>query len=125
MDRHWFPAILLGFSVALALVFAVILSPQGQEILEKNPDVREVTQSVTPVSDEVYQGAVTSLLNDYAVNDDAEATYRALIAVRVPADSLNLHYELVIAFGKLMSGDTEDGESRLAALKAQYTWLPL
>ena len=125
MDRHWFPAILLGFSVALALVFAVILSPQGQELLEKNPDVREVTRPMTQVNEEVYKGAITSLLEDYATQQDPEATYNALIALRVPADMLNLHYELVIGFGKIVSGDAADGEARLAALKAQYTWLPL
>ena len=117
---------LLGFSVALALVFAVVLSPQGQELLENNPDVREVTApTVAPISDDVYKTAVTTLLNAYAESDDAEGTYNALIAVRVPHDMQNLHYELVIAFGKLMNNEDADGTARLAALKAQYPWLPL
>lgn len=125
MDRHWFPAILLGFSVVLALAFAAVLSPQGQEVLEKNPDVREITVPAVTVSEDTYQAAVTTLLQSYQENKDAEATYDALIAVRVPASMLNVHYELVVAFGKLAGGDEEDGESRLAALKAQYPWLPL
>ena len=125
MDRHWFPAILLGFSVALALVFAVVLSPQGQELLEKNPDVRELIAPATTVNEDTYTGAVTSFLQDYAASKAEEATYTALIAVRVPGDMLNLHYELVVAFGKLVNGDTDDGQARLAALKAQYSWLPL
>jgi hypothetical protein len=125
MDRHWFPAILLGFSVALALVFAAVLSPQGQELLENNPDVREITSPVMPVSEDAYVGAVTSLLTIYAEDQDSQATYDALISVRVPANMLNLHYELVIAFGKLASGDEADGLARLAALKAQYPWLTL
>ncbi len=125
MDRHWFPAILLGFSVALALVFAAVLSPQGQELLENNRDVREITSPVMPVSEDAYVGAVTSLLTIYAEDQDSQATYDALISVRVPANMLNLHYELVIAFGKLASGDEADGLARLAALKAQYPWLTL
>jgi hypothetical protein len=106
-------------------VFAVVLSPQGQEFLEKTPDVREVTTPATLVDEATYTAAVTSLLEDYQAGAEAEATYNALIAVRVPADMLNLHYELVIGFGKLVNGDKADGEARLAALKAQYSWLPL
>jgi hypothetical protein len=125
MDRHWFPAILLGASIMLALVFAVVLSPQGQELLERNPDVRDVVTPETPVNEDVYRGAVVSLLQAYAEEGDAEATYNALIALRVPVDMLNVHYELVIAMGKVMSGDKADAEARFAALKAQYSWLPL
>lgn len=125
MDRHWFPAILLGASIMLALVFAVVLSPQGQELLEHNPDVRDVVTPEVPVNEDTYRGAVVSLLQAYAEEGDAEATYNALIALRVPADMLNVHYELVIAMGKVMSGDMADAEARFAALKAQYSWLPL
>jgi len=125
MDRHWLPAILIGFSVLLALAFAVFLSPQGQELLEKNPDVREVVTPTAPITEAAYQAAVVTLLADYATNAEPEDTYNALIAVRVPASMLNVHYELVIAFGKLMSGEEADGEARLAALKAQYPWLAM
>jgi hypothetical protein len=125
MDRHWFPAILLGFSVLLALVFAVVLSPKGQELLEKNPDVREATTPAVRVNESTYQGAVTSLLLAYQQDEDPEATYNALIAVRVPPSMMSLHYELVIAMGKAMSGEEADAEARFTALKAQYPWLPL
>ncbi len=125
MDRHWFPAILLGFSVLLALVFAVVLSPQGQELLESNPDVRQVTTPSVIVDESTYQMAIVSLLEDYQLNQNAEVTYAALIAVRVPSNKLNLHYELVIAFGKLIQGDDLDATARLSALKAQHPWLPL
>jgi hypothetical protein len=125
MDRHWFPAILLGFSILLALVFAIVLSPKGQELLEKNPDVREATAPAVRVNEDTYQGAVTSLLLSYQTEDDAEATYNALIALRVPPSMMSVHYELVIAMGKAMSGEDADAEARFAALKAQYPWLPL
>ncbi len=125
MDRHWFPAILLGCSVLLALTFAVVLSPEGQNLFNKRLDVRQVSTPATLIDTQTYRSAVTSLLEDYRINLDAEATYNALIAVRVPADSMNLHYELVIALAKIMSGQDEDGQARLSALKAQYPWLPL
>lgn len=125
MDRHWFPAILLGCSVTLALVFAVVLSPQGQEILEKNPDVREITAPSSVITDDAYRSAVSALLEEYQRSGNEEGTYNALIALRVPPSMLNVHYELVIGFGKYVTGDEDDGDARLAALKAQYPWLPL
>ncbi len=125
MDRHWFPAILLGFSVALALVFTLVLSPQGRELLERTPDVRELMTPEQVVDQVTYTAAITSLLETYTVESVAEDTYNALVAVRVPADMLTLHYELVIAFGKLVQGNQSEGLARLAALKAQYSWLPL
>lgn len=125
MDRHWFPAILLGGSVVLALVFAVVLNPKGPELLEHKAQVREAMEPQVQINSDTYRGAVVSLLQTYAKDQDAEATYNALIALRVPGDMLNLHYELVIAMGKVMSGDKEDANARLAALKAQYPWLPL
>lgn len=125
MDRHWFPAILLGFSILLALAFAAILSPQDQRLFDPRPDVREAIAPATVMTDEIYQTAVTHLLQAYANEQDAQATYDALIALRVPGTMLNLHYELVIAFGKLVSDDEAEAQSRLAALKAQYSWLPL
>ena len=109
----------------LALVFAVVLSPQGTEIMKRKPDVRVTEEPQMRVNEDTYRGAVVSLLQAYAQNKDAEATYNALIALRVPGDMLNLHYELVIAMGKVMSGNDEDASARLAALKAQYPWLPL
>jgi hypothetical protein len=125
MDRHWFPAILLGFSVLLALAFAAVLSPQGQDVLQPRQAVEEVIAPATVITEDVYQTAVTNLLQTYATEQDSQATYDALIALRVPGTMLNLHYELVIAFGKLLTDDRDDAQARLAALKAQYSWLPL
>jgi hypothetical protein len=125
MHRHWFPAILIGLTVLLALTFAVVLTPSGQSFLDTRPAVRDVINSAPKVTNDSYKQAVTSLLQTYSVDKDAEATYNALIALRVPRDMLNLHYELVIAFGKVNSGDADDASARFAALKAQYTWLPL
>lgn len=125
MDRHWLPAILLGASIVLALVFAVILSPEGHDLVNPPQPVREVIAPTTPVSEDTYRTAVNALLAAYAETNDAEATYNALIALRVPASDLNVHYELVIAMGKAMGGYRDDAAARFAALKAQYSWLAL
>lgn len=109
----------------LALVFAVVLSPQGQDLMTQRSNTRDLESSLPRVNEDTYRGAVVTLLEAYATKHDAEATYNALIALRVPADMQNMHYELVIAMGKVMSGDEADAEARFAALKAQYSWLPL
>ena len=125
MDRNWFPAILIGLSVALALVFLVIFSPGEQSVFKPRADVRKVDQPTVTVTEEGYQAAVTTILEAYRSSQDAKGTYDALIQLRVPGSMLNTHYELVIAFGKLVSRETADGEARLTALKAQYPWLSL
>ncbi len=127
MDRHWFPAIVTGFTVLLGLVFVAVFSPnQTQEIFRRTPDVREVTAGDTAISEDTYKGAVNAILEAYKTNSDAQATYDALIAVSgIPASMQTVHYELVIAFGKVISGNAADATARFTALKAQYPWLAL
>ncbi len=125
MDRHWFPAILVGFSVLLGLIFIAALSPQGRNLLERNLDVRQVTASSSRITEESYESALSSLLSEYQVTGDAQTTYDALIVFRVPGSMLSLHYELVIAFQKLLADRVDEAEARFTALKAQYPWLPL
>lgn len=78
-----------------------------------------------PVTQASYQEAVTAILTQYQDDQNEKAAYDALVVVRVPNEDQQLHLDLVIAFGKLLGGDEEDGEARLAALRAQHTWLPL
>ncbi len=79
----------------------------------------------TPVTDVGYQSAVTNILTAYKTDKDVEAAYNALILLRVPTSFQQVHFDLVVALGKLMAGETEEGEARLNALKAQNTWLSL
>lgn len=125
MDRNWFPAITLGFTILLGLIFFVALSPRGRDALTPDRDVREATTPASPVTEETYQSAVGSILASYQESDDSEAAYDALILLRVPASMMNVHYELVIAMQKESSGDEAEAAARFAALKAQYSWLNL
>lgn len=125
MERNWFPAILIGLTVALGLVFLVIFSPEGREFLQSSPTAQEEDRPAIVVTEGGYTAAVTTVLEAYQESNDAKGTYDALIQLRVPASMLNVHYELVIAFGKLVARENADAEARLTALKAQYPWLPL
>ncbi len=125
MDRHWFPAITLGFTVLLGLVFVFALSPRGRDWLRPDKDVREVTVPASVVTEDGYRQAVGTILSAYASSGNAQAAYDALILLRVPASSMNVHYELVIAMQKAAAGDKAEAAARFTALQAQYPWLNL
>lgn len=123
-QRNWFPFILAGVTLMLTAAFIVV--DNGTLGNMSFTSDRESTISSVPAATEAsYTAAVTTILGAYATDRDAGAAYDALVLVRVPAASQALHFDLVVAFGKLASGSEEDGSARLAALKAQYAWLPL
>lgn len=122
--RSWFPAILIGLSLALAVCFLMIFNHRdGKSFFVKKAEL--APQAAPAVTAEGYEASVNSVLDMYADDRDAKAAYNALILLRVPASYQTVHFDLVVAMGKLMGGDKADGEARLTAVKAQYSWLHL
>jgi hypothetical protein len=124
--RSWFPAILIGLSLALAVFFIGVIKHReagGGTGLFSSPD--PLPEPAVAVTEEGYRASVNSVLENYSIKKDAKNAYNALILLRVPAADQTLHFDLVVAFGKLSSGQKEEGEARLAALKAENTWLSL
>jgi hypothetical protein len=121
--RSWFPAIVLGLSLLLALFFFSIVKNRGGEsfFASRAP----LPLPAPAITEEGYRASVNAVLETYAAKKDAKAAYNALILLRVPATDQAVHFDLVVAFGKLSSGQKEDGEARLTALKAQNDWLSL
>jgi hypothetical protein len=118
--RSWFPSILIGLSLMLALVFVFVTkgSPIGSPFGS--------TQGSAPaVTDADYRAAANTILDAYASNKDVSKAYNALILLRVPREDQQVHFDLVVAFGKLVTKDSKDGEARLAAVKAANPWLHL
>jgi hypothetical protein len=114
--------ILLGTSLALVFVFLTVSrSHTGGSVLIP----AKATPTAPLATEEGYESAVNNIIRTYKMESDAEATYNALILLRVPASDQQVHFDLVVAFGKLMSGKREEGEARLAALHAQNPWLSL
>lgn len=103
----------------LALVFLLVTkgSPVGF--------TRHESAAVPAVTDADYRAAANSILDAYAVHRDAGKAYNALIVLRVPKDDQVVHFDLVVAFGKLQTKETKDGEARLSAVKAANPWLHL
>lgn len=105
----------------LALVFILVMKGSPIRLVGGSG---ALTQTVT-VTDTDYKAAVNTILDDYAKSHDVGGTYDALILLRVPKEDQEVHFDLVVAFGKLESKDTKDGEARLSAVKAANPWLHL
>ena len=121
--RSWFPYILAGLTVLLTAVFLVV--EQRLERRERALGGEPAFTQEPAVTDAAYVAAATIVLETYAANGDANAAYEALILLRVPPSDQRAHFDLVAAFGKLLAGDEDDAAARFAALKAQYSWMPL
>lgn len=77
-------------------------------------------------TEEEYQRAVHAVLATYRETHDAAQAHDTLLYFsRIPGDMKDVHLALVGAFGKLAAGAREDGERRLDALVAEYSWLSL
>lgn len=125
-QRNWFPFILAGVTVLLTAAFIVVEDGKlGSTSFTNDDDDGAVIMQAPAATEASYTSAVTTILTAYAADRDVSAAYNALVLVRTPSAMQQLHFDLVVAFGKLAAGDEADGEARIAALKAQYPWLPL
>lgn len=134
--RNWFPVILAGLTVVLAVVFYAMhqkvdvsaLIPTFDHIgsADGNGQTAEDGEklNVAPTDDE-YQTAVRTIFASYTSDHNAQAAYDAFIQLHVPASMQTFHIDLIIAFAKLAAGNTTDGQARLDALTAQYSWLSM
>lgn len=122
--RHWFPVIAGGVTLALVLAVAVVYTNRAEKS-DRIP-AETIDASAPAQTEEEYEQAVRTVLGAYAQDADADAAYDKLLYItRIPAGMKDVHIGLVGAFGKLAAGDREDGNLRLDALKAQYSWLVL
>jgi hypothetical protein len=116
--RNWFPFILIGLTLLLALGIFAYQGPRVQETGSFAPADTE-----TVVSTEQYREDVLNLFAQYADAGEYTRMYQELLVLSVPAGYQVLHLELAIAFDKLQSGDIAEGEARIEALRSAYPWL--
>ncbi|MFA6017646.1 MAG: hypothetical protein WCT28_03870 [Patescibacteria group bacterium] len=124
-QRNWFPVIVAGLTVLLACIF---YGTHRQFDFSTLPELF-APKAEAPVADAVteaeYQNAVQTILSTYTAEKSAQAAYDACIQLRVPTGMQTFHIDLIIALGKLVSGDVADGQSRLDALQAQNSWFTM
>jgi hypothetical protein len=124
-ERNWFPVIVAGLTVLLAIMFyATNRSVDFSTWMASwSEDRGSSTVSVAdPITEEEYQAAVRSIVES---ESDPQTAYDALVLLRVPGSMQTFHIDVIIAYGKLATGNTADGEARFDALVAQYPWLTL
>ncbi len=120
--RHWFPVILGGLTILLGLGFLGIFLHRSNDSVP----AETVDASSPAMTEAAYKEAVRTLLQSYAQNADATVAYDTLLLLNhIPASMKDVHIALVGAFGKLMAGAQDEGNLRLEALRAQYSWLIL
>lgn len=113
--RTWFPFILIGLTLALALgVLAWMQSPGGGDI--------EALQVFAPTAEE-YQAEVISILSEFETSGAAEIAYNKLLEMRVPAEFKSFHFDLALILFHASKDDDLDISADLDTLRAQNNWL--
>ena len=115
--RSWFPFILVGLTVALLAVVLVVRTPRQAGVSS--------SESTTVFPDpDAYETNVHRIYQTYLEDSNAQAAYDALIVLRVPSvDMQAAHLGLVIAFGQLAAGKTDEGAARLSVVLTTYPWI--
>ena len=113
--RTWFPYILAGLTLLLALGIFTILSDSQRGL--------EPPKLLAPTTQE-YQTNVQTICADFSLALDLEKTYESLLTLRVPVEYKDAHLALVLLFGQAVQSGNTDISLGLAQIKAQYTWLP-
>jgi hypothetical protein len=120
-QRNWFPVIVAGLTILLASAFYAKYAATERDAGPQTP----LDSSASPVTEEGYRSAVNAVMATYRESNDAQAAYDALIVLHVPSVFQQFHIDCIIALGKLASGDVADGNARLSALRAQYSWFTM
>lgn len=116
--RSWFPFILIGLSLALAVIIAAVYKPSPTSVAQEDA----VTLTAPTASE--YEAGVRAVFASFALTEDADAAYDALVAMRVPSvDYQAVHLELVLALAQLKTGNTDEGQARLDIARTNYPWL--
>jgi predicted anti-sigma-YlaC factor YlaD len=124
-QRHWFPVIVAGLTVLLALVVYASRQQFDFSTVTSVFSKHEAVEAPPAVTEADYQSAVTSIMSTYRTDKNAQAAYDALVVLHVPASMQQFHIDVIIAFGKLAGKNAADGQARLNALAAQYSWFVL
>lgn len=124
-QRHWFPVIVAGLTVLLALVFYASRQQFDFASVTSVFSEPEVVEAPPAVTEADYQSAVTSIMATYKADGNAQAAFDALVVLHVPTSMKSFHIDVIIAFGKLVGKSVADGEARLNALAAQHSWFSL
>ena len=115
--RTWFPFILIGLSLGLLLVVALLVK-------EKNEAPIPPEDYVLPAEAYDYPGSVANVFLGFQSSENAVGAREQLLLMRVPSEYRDLHVALVLYFDAAIRGEVLEAEGQYATLKTQYPWLP-
>ena len=132
--RSAFPLIIVGLTLALLLVLALLFGPAVRD------QSRGLLRPSQAVSAEMYERDVAQIMvrlqertemveDDEAHYDILSSATSELLALTVPASYQSVHLELVASLDLLRQGvfgeetKVEEGARRLEALYQTYPWL--
>lgn len=118
------------FLLAL-LVFITACTPRQQVLDNQNGDNLQIVQEEKRVvTQSEYEGQVKTALQGYYTTNDVTAVKDQIVSLTVPAEYLDVHFELVVAFELLDQGQKQNdqskidqGQKKLEELSKTYTWL--
>lgn len=118
------------FLLAL-LVFITACTPKQQVLDNQNGDNLQIVQEEKRVvTQSEYEGQVKTALQGYYTTNDVTAVKDQIVSLTVPAEYLDVHFELVVAFELLDQGQKQNdqskidqGQKKLEELSKTYTWL--
>lgn len=125
-QRNWFPVIVAGLTIVLAIAFYAKFRPADFAAFTTG-SINNALPAPSAMTEMEYQSAVQSIFATYDKNQNPREAYDALIQLHVPAAMQQFHIDCIIAVGKLANekGDVDDAMARFTALHAQYSWFTL
>ena len=102
---------------------------------ENGQAAESIDQTVTAppdhkVSEAEYQQSLSEILKPYWATGQTDGIKDQILALIAPAEYLNLHFDLVVAFELMEQGNLKgdsvkinQGVTKLNQLKSQFTWL--
>jgi len=120
--RTWFPFILIGLTITLAVIIVIWAQPKTSEPVKYSPYVAVESAAV---SEAEYQNLINYILKTYNENGDIEAAYQSLLDIVIPSSYKEVHLELVIIMSKYEAGNDTEAQERLETLKEKYPWLEM
>lgn len=113
LHRTWFPFILVGLTLALgALIFVFYSNSEQDEYI-----------APTILTQDEYQAQVVELIAVFEQANDAQQVYDSLLEMHISEDQKIVHLDLILMFGKIVSGEVEYSDAQLNGLIAKYPWL--
>lgn len=119
------------FFLLAILVFITACTPK-QQVLDSgdDKDLQVAQEERNVITQSEYEAQVHNALKAYWATGEVAGVKDSIVALTVPSQYLDVHFNLVVAFELLDQGQKQDdaskikkGQEQLEELSKNYTWL--